>query len=227
MIVRATSRPATLRSLYAASAQPADGVGDAADAFIVRLRQQVAVPTLHELGERELEQWQCTRCRLDVTSDAVHQPGFPPEPHGVRRDGNHRSKLLGIWWQHGDQGSGDDAGETCVAERAVEEVGAQGGDDPDVAVGVVENTEQQVDESLPCLVAVDERVQLLELVDHEHDGTAARRQRLVYRRRRIGAGCDDRVPPTAGAGDRVWHRATGAAPRARAMTSRSRTCRSR
>ena len=77
---------------------PAHGVGDAADDFIVRLRQQVAVPTLHELGERELEQWQCTRCRLDVTSDTAHQPGFPPEPHGVRRDGNHRSILFGIGW---------------------------------------------------------------------------------------------------------------------------------
>ena len=121
----------------------------------------------HQGGQGVLHQGEASRLFLNVGKQLIRQALL--EDHtGVRRglfDGV--SQLCGFWYRQGQEGLTDDRAEQLVAEWVVEEVGPKGQYDPYPASRIGGGVHQVLDEGAADLVAGDDGVQLLELVDDD------------------------------------------------------------
>ena len=134
-----------------------------------RCRQHVAGAAVEQLGERVLEQRKCPRLVPDVRDQLAEQGRL--EGHAVRLGGAESSGLEFLRRQlcDVDDARAEPSAELGVRQLVRVEVGAQRQHDADAAVGIVDGGHEVRQEPLADRWVVDEREQLLELVDDQHE----------------------------------------------------------
>ena len=126
----------------------------------------VALASVEQLGERVLEQRQRVRLAAHVADQLGEQARLEPhaDPLGRLRRGG--LELARPERQHVHDVLGHEPAEDRIGQRAIEEVGAQHDEHPQAVAWFLGRGHETGEEPVSDVV-VDEREELLELVDHD------------------------------------------------------------
>jgi hypothetical protein len=144
-----------------------DRPGDSADRLVRRPRERRAVAALMELGQRVLQQRQRTWLVDDVGHDLREQTLLERHPHSLRRARGRPLELVRRQRKHRLDRVAHHLAEPAVEQRPVVEVRPQRRDHSEPAPRVTNRQLEARQEVHAPLVVLDEREDLLELVDDE------------------------------------------------------------
>ena len=140
--------------------------------------QSIVVPTFEELRERVLQERKGSGLMGDVGDHLRHQTLLGPDAHPFARASDRLLELVGCEGRNGFGPLSEQLSEARIDERAVVEVRPEGHDDVESALGVDGGDAKHFQEQFALALVRGEREDLLELIDHEHDLSLARRDQI-------------------------------------------------
>ena len=148
---------------------PAERTRDPADLPVGLEEEDPPVPALEQLGQGVLHQRERAGLLGDIGEHRGDQAGLERHIHTLRRARDRAFELLGRERDHGLHTGLEQLREAPVEERPVVEVGAEGDDHAEPAAGVGRRRLEALEEVRPDRLVLDQREDLLELVDHEDE----------------------------------------------------------
>ena len=136
---------------------------------VVLQSHQTRDPTFVQLGEGVLHQRERARLIADIGHDHRHQPGFERNADTLSRVGDGALEFVGSHWRDGDGGQLQQAGELGIAQWPIPEVRPNRHHDPQLGSGLGRRRQQTLEEAAGHRIVVDQREELLELVDDENE----------------------------------------------------------
>ena len=157
---------------------PAERADDPAGRDVALERQRVARAGREQLGQRVLQERQGARLIADVGDDLGDEPRLETNTDASRRPLDRLCKLVLRGRGDRDHPGPQELPELRVAERVVEEVGAQRDENARTRAWVVGERGEAREEPAARLLVGRQREQLLELVDDEQQLASGRKDLL-------------------------------------------------